>query len=266
MDYFLRNLRNVAKLHVSRLPHLVKLRSINMLKQIKLTLHNSISVSPNRVASFFKTGKGDYAEGDVFIGVTVPNLRKIAKNYISITLNDLQKLLQSKINEERLLALIILVQQYKEADENNKEIIYKFYIKNLKHVNNWNLVDSSAHFIIGAHLCDKNRRSLITLARSDIMWERRIAIVSTWYFIRNNDLTCTFDIAALLINDSHDLIHKAVGWMLREAGKRNQIELMKFLDKYAEIMPRTMLRYSIEKFTQEERKKYLIADNPRVMS
>lgn len=231
---------------------------MNTLTKLRSILRNSISVPSHRAAAFFKTGAGHYAQGDEFIGVTVPNLRKIAKSFMNLTLSDLESLLQSKINEERLLALIILVEQYKNADDQNKEIFYQFYLKNLKHVNNWNLVDASAHLIIGAHLWDKDRSSLFELARSEIFWERRIAIVSTWYFIRKNDLDWTFKIALLLQKDTQDLIHKAVGWMLREAGKRDQEALVQFLDQYAITMPRTMLRYAIEKFTQDQRKNYLL--------
>jgi len=231
---------------------------MNQLMQIKNTLQNSTSIPASRAAAFFKTGAEDYAEGDQFIGVTVPNLRKIAKNFILLTLDNLQLLLESKINEERLLALIILTQQYKNAADHTKETLYQFYMQNLKYVNNWNLVDTSAHWIIGAHLWDKDRSVLERLARSENLWERRISIVSTWYFIRQNDVVWTFKIATLLLRDTHDLIHKAVGWMLREAGKRNQAELVKFLDQHVLGMPRTMLRYAIEKFPDTLRKNYLI--------
>jgi 3-methyladenine DNA glycosylase AlkD len=231
---------------------------MNLFLQIKDTLQESMSVPAHRANAFFKTGRGDYAEGDEFIGVTVPNLRKIAKKFMVLPLHDLQLLLQSKINEERLLALIILTHQYKNGDDQGQERLYQFYMQNLKYVNNWNLVDASAHLIIGAHLWDKDRSSLLNLATSEILWERRISIVSTWYFIRQNDLAWTFKIASLLQGDTHDLIHKAVGWMLREAGKRDQIQLVKFLDQHAYGMPRTMLRYAMEKFPDTLRKSYLM--------
>lgn len=236
-----------------------QLEHANLLKSlhIKDILQNSISVSPHKAAAFFKTGAGHYAEGDKFIGVTVPNLRKIAKNFMFLTLDDLQVLLASKINEERLLALLILIKQYQNESDQAKERLYQFYIKNLKYVNNWNLVDASAHLIIGAHLWDKDRSLLFQLATSEILWERRISIVATWYFIRKNDLACTFKIASLLKCDTHDLIHKAVGWMLREAGKRDQTQLVTFLEQYMCEMPRTMLRYAIEKFPEDIRKSYL---------
>lgn len=234
---------------------------MNLIMQIKDILQNSISISPHKASAFFKTGTGHYAEGDKFIGVTVPNLRKIAKNFMLLTLDDLQALLESKINEERLLALIILSKQYQSESDQGKENFYRFYMQNLKYVNNWNLVDASAHLIIGAHLWDKDRSSLLNLAISEILWERRIAIVATWYFIRKNDLAWTFKIAALLLRDIHDLIHKATGWMLREAGKRDQAELVRYLDQNMPAMPRTMLRYAIEKFPEDIRKSYLMKKN-----
>ena len=234
---------------------------MNLLMQLKTTLQNSISIPPHKASSFFKTGAGHYAEGDEFIGVTVPNLRKIAKQFMSLTLDDLQNLLESKINEERLLALIILTQQYQNGSDTSKEPFYQFYVQNIKYVNNWNLVDASAHLIIGAHLWDKDKSSLLELATSEILWERRIGVVSTLYFIRKNDLAWTFKIATLLQGDTHDLIHKAVGWMLREAGKRDQAQLVKFLEQHISSMPRTMLRYAIEKFPEDMRKRYLIKNN-----
>lgn len=234
---------------------------MNLMMQIKNILHNSISIPSHKATAFFKTGTGQYAEGDQFIGVTVPDLRKIAKQFMFLTLDDLQALLESKINEERLLALIILIQQYQHGTDQARETRYQFYMKNLKHVNNWNLVDASAHLIIGAHLWDKDRNALLALATSDILWERRISIVSTWSFIRKNDLTWTFKIAHLLQGDIHDLIHKAVGWMLREAGKRDQAQLVTFLDEHRCIMPRTMLRYAIEKFPEPMRKSFLMKNN-----
>jgi 3-methyladenine DNA glycosylase AlkD len=229
--------------------------------QIKDALRDSISIPAYKASAFFKTGTGQYAAHDQFIGVTVPNLRRIAKKFMTLSLNDQQRLLQSKINEERFLALIILTDQYKSASDPLKETLYKFYINNVNYVNNWNLVDASAHLIVGAHLFDKDRHSLLDLAQSDVLWHRRIAIVSTWYFIRRHDLEWTFTLASRLQKDSQDLIHKAVGWMLREAGKRSNTELVKFLDHHASTMPRTMLRYAIEKFPEEQRKNYLYLSN-----
>lgn len=225
---------------------------------IKKTLQESIDSHPDRVAIFFKTSAGSYGEHDKFMGIRVPTLRKIAKKYSSLTLDELGLLLESPINEERLLALIILTDQYKKASIENKKIIYQFYIKNLHHINNWNLVDLSAHLIVGAYLSDKDRSYLLKLATSENLWSRRIAIVSTLYFIRNNDLEWTFKIASILQNDTHDLIHKAVGWMLRETGKKDLSQLINFLENHADTMPRTMLRYAIERFPEEQRKTFLL--------
>ena len=234
---------------------------MNTIKEIQLLLQQSVNIPKEKATYFFKTGVGDYAAGDQFIGVKVPTIRAIAKQYSTLPLEDIQQLLASPINEERLLALVILTNQYKKADAPNKEKIYQFYLDNMHHVNNWNLVDSSAHLIIGAHIFKNKQSSLIKLAQSKTMWERRIAIVATWYFIRNNDLTSTFTIALILLNDTHDLIHKAVGWMLREAGERDQNALVTFLDLHASSMPRTMLRYAIEKFPEDIRKSYLLQKN-----
>lgn len=227
------------------------------LATIQSKLRAAIDPSKTTNAVFFKTGVGHYAEHDQFIGVSVPNLRLIAKQHANVSLKIIKKLLVSAINEERLLALIIMVNQYNNSDQDSKTEIYQFYINNLKYVNNWNLVDASAHLIIGAHLNDKNRDYLLQLSQSQVLWERRISIVATWYFIRNNNLNPTFKIATKLLHDKHDLIHKAVGWMLREAGKRDQAQLVNFLDKYSSMMPRTMLRYCIEKFPDHIRKGYL---------
>ncbi|OJW68388.1 MAG: DNA alkylation repair protein [Candidatus Amoebophilus sp. 36-38] len=230
----------------------------NNLDQIKSLLQGLASTDQEKTARFFKTGAGDYAEADEFIGVPVPILRKIAKTYMHISLEELQELLKSKINEERLLALIILVYQYDKASGELKEEIYQFYLCNLQSVNNWNLVDASAHLIMGAHLTNRDKDILLRLAQSEIIWERRVAIVATWYFIRKNELHWTFKIAEMLLNDKHDLIHKAVGWMLREAGKRDPNQLTVFLDQYTPLMPRTMLRYAIEKLSEQQKKHYLM--------
>lgn len=229
-----------------------------MIESIRKEIRLQAIKSPETHLMFFKTEKGGYAEHDRFLGVPVPALRKIAKNYRELSLKDLQQLLSSQFNEERLFALIVLVDQYQRQD--NQEEIFQFYLKHKKHVNNWNLVDSSAHLIVGAHLFDKDKSLLLELAASDSLWDRRISIVSTWYFIRQEKLDWTFKLAKLLINDDHDLIHKAVGWMLREAGKKDEEALKAFLNKQATRMPRTMLRYSIEKFTPQERNFYLKMD------
>lgn len=205
---------------------------------------------------FFKTGPGDYAAHDQFLGIPVPALRKIAKTHCSLPIETIQQLLHSKLNEERLLALLILIDRY-QKNEKERSFLYNFYLKNTQHINNWNLVDASAHHIVGAHLFPKQSRMLTTLAKSNHLWERRIAIVATWYFIRHDQYEATIKIATILLKDSHDLIHKSVGWMLREMGKRNQHYLIDFLDQHASIMPRTMLRYAIEKLPADLRDFYV---------
>jgi 3-methyladenine DNA glycosylase AlkD len=210
-----------------------------------------------QVQIFFKTGSGQYGEGDVFIGVSVPKLRKFAAEFKQLALPELQTLLASEIHEERFLALLILVNRYDKASVADKEKIYKFYVKNMKHINNWDLVDTSASYIVGAYLFDKNREVLETWAHSNNLWERRIAIIATHYFIKKNDFEYTLRIAKILLHDKHDLIHKAVGWMLREMGKKELKPLEQFLDASAHIMPRTMLRYAIEKLPEKQRLAYL---------
>jgi 3-methyladenine DNA glycosylase AlkD len=223
------------------------------IQHLREILGYSVDSTPERVSIYFKTSPGDYAEHDRFMGITVPVLRKIAKRFMTISLEELGFLIQSQTNEERLLTLIILAAQYKAGALAQKEEIYQFYRTNMRHINNWNLVDSSAHLIIGAHLFERDRDVLEELAASQNLWERRIAIVSTWYFIRKSDLEWTFKIAKLLLNDSHDLIHKAVGWMLREAGKKDEARLISFLFEYAHHMPKTMLRYAMERLSKEQK-------------
>ncbi len=210
---------------------------------------------------FFKNAKGEYGEGDKFIGVTVPNQRKVSKMfYKQMDLGDIQELLDSPIHEHRLTSLYILVLKFeKSKDIEEKKEIYNFYLKNAKKVNNWDLVDSSAHKIVGAHLLKtgESRDILYKLAKSKNLWEQRISIISTWMFIREKQLDDTLKISEILLNHPHDLIHKAVGWMLREVGKKDKKVLKDFLNKHYKKMPRTMLRYAIEKFDEETRKKYL---------
>ncbi len=208
-------------------------------------------------AWFFKTGKGQYGAGDVFIGVTVPEQRVVAKKFADLPLPEILKLLQSKVHEHRLTGLIILVEQYKKGNEKEKAAIIKFYIKNRKYVNNWDLVDSSARYILGDWLLKRDRKILYTLARSKNIWDRRIAIVATHAFIVKGDFADTIKISLLLADDSHDLIHKAVGWMLRELGKRDRKTLVKFLSSHRSKLPRTALRYAIEHFSPRERTLYL---------
>ncbi len=229
----------------------------SIVQTIEKVLEQSIDSTPERICVFFKTGPGAYAAHDQFMGICVPTLRKIAKTFISISLEDLTFLIQSPINEKRLLALIILSQQYSAASHPHKDAIYDFYRNNIAYINNWNLVDSSAHLIVGAHLFERDCSILEEWAQSRNMWERRIAIVATWYFIRKAKLEWTFKVAKLLQNDPHDLIHKAVGWMLREAGKKDPAQLIQFLDQHRSKMPRTMLRYAIERLSKDQRKMYL---------
>ncbi len=210
-----------------------------------------------KLAGFFKTGKGQYGEGDVFPGIPVPEQRKVAKKYIGLSFDELLQLLRSKIHELRLTALLILVIKYSKADDSEKKIIYNFYLKNSKFVNNWDLVDLTAPKIVGDYLLYRDRSILFELVKSASLWERRISVLATFCFIKNNDFNDTFSISKLLIKDKHDLIHKAVGWMLREIGKRDQKALEEHLMQYYKQMPRTMLRYAIEKFEEEKRKYFL---------
>lgn len=208
---------------------------------------------------FFKTKKGEYAFGDKFLGISVPIQRKIAKKFQNLSLSDLESLLKSPIHEERLVSLFILTDKFKKGNEKVREEIFNFYLKSTKHINNWDLVDASAYKIVGEYL-NKNRKVEIleNLAKSKNLWEKRIAIISTYQFILGGSSKTTYEIANLLLNDRHDLIHKAVGWMLRETGKRvSQKELEEFLKPRYKTMPRTMLRYAIEKFDKDKRKAYL---------
>ncbi len=206
---------------------------------------------------FFKTGKGEYGEGDIFLGVKVPDQRKAANKFNELSLKDLEKLLNSKIHEYRMSALFILIKQYEKADEKERKKIFDFYLKNTKNINNWDLVDISAPKIIGNYLLEKPRKILYKLAKSNNLWERRIAIISTVAFIRNNEFDDTLKISKILLQDKHDLIHKAVGWMLREVGKRDQKVEEEFLRKHYLKMSRVMLRYAIERFEEKKRKFYL---------
>ena len=203
---------------------------------------------------FFKTGKGQYGEGDIFLGITVPEQRKIAKKYQDLSIAQTIELLNSKIHEHRLTSLFIMIHHYEKT---RYKKIFNLYLKNTKQINNWDLVDSSAPNIVGNFLLDKNKSVLYKLAKSKNLWEKRISIISTYEFIKNNQFEDTLKISEILLNDEHDLIHKAVGWMLREVGKKNKNVLELFLTPRYKKMPRTMLRYAIEKFPQEERKKWL---------
>lgn len=206
---------------------------------------------------FFKTGKGQYGYGDKFIGTSMPELRIIAKKYIDTELSEIQNLLNSEFHECRMAGLIILTYQFEKADEQKQKNIYNFYIKNTKRINNWDLVDCSAPRIVGQYLIDKDRKILYKLARSKNLWERRIAVIATATFININDFKDIKALTHILINDDQDLMHKALGWMLREIGKKSINELTNFLESYARYLPRTTLRYAIEKYPEQTRKKYL---------
>lgn len=206
---------------------------------------------------FFKTGAGQYGEGDIFLGIKVPLQRQVVRRHGDLTLNEIQQLISSKIHEYRLTGLFILVGKYKKADSVGKKQIVDFYLKNTKTINNWDLVDSSAHYIVGDYLLNKDKKILYGLAKSDNLWEKRIAILSTFAFIRAGDFQDCLKISEILLSDKHDLIHKAVGWMLREIGKKNQQVEEQFLKKHYREMPRTMLRYAIERFEEGKRLAYL---------
>lgn len=237
-----------------KLKDLVKeLNSLENKKQAKL------------LQGFFKTGKGEYGEGDIFLGIKVPVQRKVAKKYLCLSLDDLQQLLKSSIHEHRLVALMILVDKFNKSNDDkkhNKKQIVDFYLSNSHYINNWDLVDLSSPRIIGMYLLDKPesaRRVLYDFAKSSNLWEKRIAIISTLAFIKNKQYADTLQIAEILLNDKHDLIHKAVGWMLREVGKMDVEVEESFLKKHYKQMPRTMLRYAIERFDEGKRKHYLLS-------
>jgi 3-methyladenine DNA glycosylase AlkD len=209
------------------------------------------------LARFFKTGKGQYGEGDIFWGIKVPKQRKIAKQSKDVLIKEVESLVRDKVHECRLTGLLILIEKYKKADLKEKEKIFNFYIKNSKYINNWDLVDLSAPQIVGNFLLDKDKDILYKLSKSKNLWEKRISIISTFAFIRNKDFKETINISEILLKDEHDLIQKAVGWMLREMGKRDKQIEVDFLNKHYKEMPRTMLRYAIEKFNEKERNFYL---------
>jgi 3-methyladenine DNA glycosylase AlkD len=210
------------------------------------------------LARFFKTGPGEYGEGDRFLGVIVPKIRKIVKTHRQAQWGGVRKLLHSPYHEERLTALLILVEQYQHGDSSRKKAIYELYLASTSYINNWDLVDLTAQHIVGDYICGNDSSVLTRLALSKDLWERRIAMLSTYHFIRRGESRQALQIAESLVQDPEDLIHKAVGWMLREVGKRCSMEVeCKFLNKHAAAMPRTMFRYAIERFPEELRTKYL---------
>lgn len=230
------------------------------LSKLKTELRQASDPAKAKVLQgFFKTGKGEYGEGDVFLGVTVPKQRALVKRYWKdLTTEDIEKLLTSKIHEERLMGVLVLVAKFQKGEENEKGKIFSFYLKHTRDINNWDLVDLSAPNIVGEHLQKRDSKILYRLAKSQSLWERRIAVLSTFAFIKRGKSKDALAISKTLLKDSHDLIHKAVGWMLRETGKRcSQKTLTDFLDQYKARMPRTMLRYAIERLPEKTRKNYL---------
>lgn len=231
-----------------------------MNKRVKKELQKLANPEKAKILSgFFKTGKGEYGEGDIFLGIAVPEQRRIAKRHSGMALNEIEELLSSKVHEHRLTSLLILIKKYKKSDDKKKRIIFDFYLRNVKNINNWDLVDISAPNIVGDYLLTKPELAniLYRFAKSKNLWERRISILSVFAFIRANRFEDALKISELLLKDENDLVHKAVGWMLREIGKRNMNAEEKFLDKHYRVMPRTMLRYAIEKFEDRKKKFYL---------
>jgi 3-methyladenine DNA glycosylase AlkD len=231
-----------------------------MLDELRAKLH--AAATPEGAAGaarYFKTGAGQYGEGDKFLGLTAPFLRQLARGAEALKPADLRKLLTSEWHEERTLALLILVRQFERGDEATRERIYDLYLRHTRHINNWDLVDCSAPQIVGGHLAGRSRKPLRQLAKSSSLWERRIAIVATWFLIRRGEFDDTVAVAEMLLDDREDLIHKATGWMLREVGKRDRAVLERFLDRNAARMPRTALRYALEKFPDATRRRYMTA-------
>jgi 3-methyladenine DNA glycosylase AlkD len=228
------------------------------IKQIKADIARHGSRKKAKILqSFFKTGPGEYAEGDVFVGVQVPVLRKLAGKFAAAPVSSAVKLLRSPVHEERFLALVMLMDKYRKSDASGKEEIYRIYLDHTRYINNWDLVDVTAKNIVGDYLRDRDKKPLYALAGSKSLWERRIAVLSTFYFIGKGQFGDSLNIARILLRDEHDLIHKAVGWMLREIGKRDQPAEEAFLNDHYRRMPSTMLRYAIERFPERKRRYYL---------
>jgi 3-methyladenine DNA glycosylase AlkD len=239
------------------------------LEKIRKKLHKKSNKNKAKILQrFFKTGKGEYGEGDVFLGVTIPRIREITKKF-EINMKEIRELLKSKVHEERMLGTLFLVKEYektkKEKNEKEMKRIFEFYLKNIKSFNNWDLIDLSAPKIIGDYLLENKNERKILYELSNLnkgkgfedLWKKRIAIVSTWTFIRNNEFKDTIKIAKKYLKEEHDLLHKATGWMLREVGKKNKKILLDFLDKYYREMPRTMLRYAIERLDKNKKEYYM---------
>jgi len=232
---------------------------MSLYEEIKKEISKLVKNSDKQDVVWFKTGKGEYSEHDKFLGIRVPELRKIAKRFEDISISDVQKLLHSEYNDERFLALLFINNKYDKGGVVEREQLFDLYVKNTKFINNWNLVDVSAHYVVGRHIFDKKApvTLLDKLAVSKDLWERRISIVSTWYLIRQGKVDVTLKISKKLLGDKEDLIHKAVGWMLREVGKKDISALKEFIVKNVNNMPRTTLRYAIERFPEKERLYYL---------
>lgn len=229
-----------------------------MIPQVRRALKRHANPKKKKVLQrFFKTGKGEYGQGDVFLGITMPEIKAVAKKYFMLSFKEIRQLLKSEIHEERLCALLILVNNYKLKTENEQEKIVKFYLKNTKNVNNWDLVDLTAPKILGDWLLKRNRSVLYALAASKNLWERRISMIATYRFIQECDFEDVLKLAKFHLRDEHDLMHKAVGWMLREVGKKNEKVLLRFLDSNYRHMPRTALRYAIERFDKKKKKHYM---------
>ena len=228
---------------------------MNFVKSLKKLRDREAAEKSKR---FFKTSEGEYGYGDLFLGISMPVLRNFSKNATYASLAELEEMVSSKYHEIRMAGFLILLYKFqKEKSKQLKSRYFNFYCQNFKYVNNWDIVDVTCPGIVGAYLLEKDKSPLKRWAKSNHLWTRRISVVSTWWFIRNNETTETFNIAKILITDNEDLIHKAVGWMLREAGKKDKAALVNFLKGNYDVMPRTMLRYAIEKFPEKTRKRYL---------
>jgi 3-methyladenine DNA glycosylase AlkD len=260
-EYFCKKIQSVISFYISL--YIKRDKGVKIMPDLKsLQKETRNMADPKRAkvnAWFFKSGPGQYGEGDKHLGLSSPQTHWMAKKYHDLSLAELKKLIASKYHEERLIALRILVLQFQTGKQKEKSRIYKFYLANSKNINNWDLIDASADKIVGQYLLDNpsEKPILKKLAKSDNLWQRRIAIIATYQFIKNDKLSETLQIAKLLLTDKHDLIHKAVGWMLREVGKKDLEIEEKFLQKHYQAMPRTALRYAIEKFPEPKRQKYL---------
>jgi 3-methyladenine DNA glycosylase AlkD len=232
---------------------------VNIVNAIKKSLKHKVKPGKKNILQrFFKTGPGEYGAGDVFLGVMVPQIREVVADYWKqVDLKDIEKLLKSKIHEERLCALLLLVKAYVYSEAIGKEQIVRFYLSNTKYINNWDLVDLTAPRILGDYLINKPRDIIYDLSKSSDLWEKRIAVLACFAFIRIKDFKDILKLSAQLLKEEHDLMHKAVGWMLREVGKKDEKVLLRFLDKHCKEMPRTMLRYSIERLSDSKKKYYM---------